>query len=78
MDIMASTSEILKNGMQCLKENLGDIGAEQFIAAILSEKLDYTKWQREYFDKITSEQFDKNLTDYVNEHEHKGSANIII
>lgn len=41
-----STIEVLNNGMQCLIENMGIIGAEQFISAIIREKFDYTKWQR--------------------------------
>ena len=32
---------------------MGIVEAEHFISAIIREKFDYTKWQREYFDSKT-------------------------
>jgi len=48
-----STVEILNRGMRCLTEQMGIVEAEHFISAIIREKFDYTKWQREYFDVKT-------------------------
>lgn len=48
-----STVEILNRGMRCLTEQMGIVEAEHFISAIIREKFDYTKWQREYFDAKT-------------------------
>ena len=48
-----STVEILNRGMRCLTEQMGIVEAEHFISAIIREKFDYTKWQREYFDSKT-------------------------
>lgn len=48
-----STVEILSRGMKCLTEQMGIVEAEHFVSAIIREKFDYTKWQREYFDAKT-------------------------
>ena len=42
--------------MKCLTDQMCIVEAEQFIATIIREKFDYTKWQREYFDAITPEE----------------------
>lgn len=54
--MMTSTAEIMNRGMKCLTEQMGIVEAEQFISAIIREKFDYTKWQREYFDTKTPEE----------------------
>ena len=51
-----NTVELLNRGMECLVDNLGPIEAETFISIVIREKFDYTKWQREYFDRIPKEQ----------------------
>ena len=45
-----STAEIMSRGMKCLMEQLGVVDAERFVATVIREKFDYTRWQREYFD----------------------------
>lgn len=45
-----STAEIMSKGMKCLMEQLGVVDAERFVATVIREKFDYTRWQREYFD----------------------------
>ena len=47
-----ATIELLSRGMECLIQALGVVEAEYFIAAVQKERFDYTKWQREYFDKM--------------------------
>ena len=47
-----ATIELLSRGMECLVESMGVVEAEYFIAAVRRERFDYTKWQREYFDKM--------------------------
>ncbi len=37
-------------------EQMGIVEAEHFISAIIREKFDYTKWQRDYFDAKTPEE----------------------
>jgi hypothetical protein len=41
---------ILKKGMKCLRENLDLIEFEIFIAALLKNTYDYTKWRQGYFE----------------------------
>ena len=47
-----TVSENLDRGMRCLVQNLGVVEAEQFVANILRERADYTKWQQQYFDSL--------------------------
>ena len=78
MDASLSSSELLKNGMQCLTEKLGIINAERFISIIIKEQFDYTKWQKTYFDNIKPQNFDSELLKHSEENPHKGKAKKIL
>jgi hypothetical protein len=44
------TDTVLKNtGMKILVEKLGKVEAERFIALVIREPFDYTRWQRDVF-----------------------------
>ena len=43
---MITDNEIKIKGFRVLFESLGEVEAERFIALILREPFDYTKWQR--------------------------------
>ena len=58
------TVELIERGMQCLIKGLGDVEAEQFIAAINREKFDYTEWQRNFFNNISAEEFNAAAVEY--------------
>lgn len=60
-----ATIELLSRGMECLVESMGVVEAEYFIAAVRRERFDYTKWQREYFDKMDLETFVNNAKIYT-------------
>lgn len=53
----ASTAEIIDRGINCLVEELGVVEAERFIAALLREKSDYTRWRQRYFADASSDVF---------------------
>ena len=62
----AATVELMTRGMECLVKNMGIVEAESFIAAILRERFDYTKWHKEYFTQDESvEKFLQNATFYA-------------
>ena len=63
-----NTAEILDRGMQCLITNMGNIDAEKFLSAVMREKFDYTKWQREYFDSMGPGEFHDNALEYAQTH----------
>ena len=44
---------LMDKGMKCLVEALGEVGAERFIAKLIREPFDYTKWQRDLFSGMT-------------------------
>ena len=64
-NIPQSTVEILSRGMDCLINAMGVVDAEYFIATVQRERFDYTKWQREYFDKIDLYTFVENAVSYA-------------
>jgi pantoate kinase len=65
---MRNTEIIIKEGMKCLLNNLGDIETEIFIANLRRERFDYTKWQKEYFKDIQLEDFLEKAARYDKEH----------
>ena len=64
---MISNMEIMNQGMSCLLENLGTVGTEQFISVIMREKFDYTKWQQQRFDNVSSNEFQEAAIAYEKE-----------
>ena len=69
-----STAEVMSRGMQCLTEGLGVVEAERFISVIIREQMDYTKWQRQFFDAMAPGEFGKKALEYAKEHPFKGKA----
>ena len=69
-----STVEIMNKGMKCLTEHMGIVEAERFISKIIQEKFDYTKWQREYFDRKSPEEISKEASAYEKTHPYTGEA----
>lgn len=65
---MASNAEIMNKGFNCLLEKLGVVETEQFISTIIREKFDYTKWQQERFDNVSSEEFHRDAVAFEEEH----------
>lgn len=47
------TSAIMSAGMRVLRETLGTIEAEIFIANISNSKTDYTKWREDLWEDLT-------------------------
>ena len=76
MDMNAT--EVMEQGMRCLVDNIGIVEAERFIAVIMQEKFDYTKWQRDYFDKISSAELEAEVARFNETHPYRGNAKIII
>jgi hypothetical protein len=53
---MITDTEIKIKGFRVLLESLGEVEAERFIALIMREPFDYTKWQRSLLtDKTVAE-----------------------
>ena len=69
-----STAEIMSRGMKCLMEQLGVVDAERFVATVIREKFDYTRWQREYFDKKSPEEISWEAEVFEQENPYMGNA----
>lgn len=66
--MMNSTTDIMERGISCLLEKLGTIETERFIATIIRERFDYTKWRREYFGEATIEELNTAAMNYDSAH----------
>ena len=69
-----STAEIMSRGMKCLMEQLGVVEAERFVATVIREKFDYTRWQRDYFDGKTPEEIRQEAEAFEQRNPYSGSA----
>ncbi|MCR4293315.1 MAG: hypothetical protein NUV76_10615 [Candidatus Kuenenia sp.] len=57
-------SEIKMAGFELLRNNLGIVEAEKFIALIQREKFDYTKWRENLFNGLSGEEISKNAMEF--------------
>ena len=55
-----------KQGINVLLENLGEVETERFIALLLREPFDYTKWQENLLVDMTGEEISKKAMEYYN------------
>ncbi len=74
----ANKADILSRGMEILSKEMGSDEAEQFIFRMKTEKFDYTKWQRDYFDRKTREEMDSEMDAYFVEHPDREKNTTII
>lgn len=63
-----STAEIMDKGISCLLKNLGAVETERFISVIIREKFDYTRWRAQYFDDMSTEEFNSAAVNYAKAH----------
>ena len=70
----SSMNELMCRGMECLTETLGVVEAERFISLVIRERFDYTKWQREYFDKMPPGAVQAQALAYGKAHPYTGPA----
>ena len=70
----SSTAEIMNKGMKCLMEQLGVVEAERFVATVIREKFDYTRWQRDYFAEKTPEEISREAEAFELENPYQGDA----
>ena len=75
--IEKNTFELADAGMACLTEKFGPVGAEAFIALVLREKLDYTKWRKTYYGGMNPGEFHEKALAYAKEHPYTGDAEVI-
>ena len=61
------TDTVLKSeGINILIKNLGKVDAERFIALLIKEPFDYTKWQEGLMEDLSVREVSKNAMDYRN------------
>jgi len=64
----------MSKGMNCLTEHLGIVEAERFVATVIREKFDYTRWQREYFDGMSPEVISREAEKFETDEPYTGNA----
>lgn len=72
-----STMEIMHRGMRVLIDAMGVVEAEQFVSLIIRERFDYTKWQRDHFDKMPSDDLMAAAVRFEHEHPYSGSGKVL-
>ena len=60
--------------MKCLMEQLGVVEAERFVATVIRERFDYTRWQRDYFSEKTPEEISREAEAFELENSYLGNA----
>jgi len=45
-----------RNAVKCLVDNFGIVHTERFIALIIKEPFDYTEWQKDLFNDMTTDE----------------------
>ena len=73
-----STADVLSKGMNALIESLGIIEAEHFISIVNRERFDYTKWQREYFDRMAPDELMEKAVQFSKAHPFQGKKAKIV
>ena len=64
---MMNHTVLMEKGMKCLIQNLGEVNAERFIAQIIREPFDYTKWQYDLFEEMSIEEISSAAVKYCEE-----------
>lgn len=62
------TSAIMTAGMKLLRENLGLIECEIFIANIKQDRFDYTEWRENLYEDISLDELLNSASLYMKEH----------
>lgn len=63
---MKTDSVIKVEGMNILLQNLGKVDAERFIALLIREPFDYTKWQEGMFKELSVRELSKLASEFSN------------
>ena len=61
-------SAIMTAGMKLLRENLGLIECEIFLANIKQERFDYTEWRENLYEDMSLDDLVNNAAFYMKEH----------
>lgn len=64
----SNTVELVNRGFRCLRDGLGDLETEEFIAIIIRERFDYTKWSQTLFENMSIDEINKAAAQYEKEH----------
>lgn len=65
MNNIMNDDVVIERGFQSLIDALGVVNAERFIAIMNRKKQNYDEWREEYFDKMTTEEYKKELFDFA-------------
>jgi hypothetical protein len=68
---MMTDTEIRVKGVAALSSTLGAVEAERFIALILREPFDYTRWQRNLFEGLSVAELSSAATRRRNQKKNK-------
>lgn len=61
-----NNAEVMERGITCLLKGIGSVETERFISLLSQESFDYTEWQRNHFDMVSSDEFYHAAVEYEN------------
>ena len=58
-------ASVIEKGMRSLVDTLGVVDAERFISIMNRKKQSYEEWRKDYFDKMTEDEYRQELFDFA-------------
>jgi len=55
-----------QNAVKCLVENFGVVDTERFVSLMIKEPFDYTKWQRDLYNDMSTDELFNAASDWKN------------
>ncbi|MCL2019575.1 MAG: hypothetical protein FWG70_07435 [Oscillospiraceae bacterium] len=72
------TSAIMTAGMRLLREYLGSVECEIFIANIKQDRFDYTEWRENLYEDMSLDELLNSAATYMREHPELVPPNAVI
>ena len=73
-----SKEELYSQGMKVLHDFFGVVNAEVFISLVKNDNYDYTQWRRDYYGKMTPEEYFDDVRRFAKTHPYKGNPSTVL
>ena len=65
---------VMERGIQCLMKELGPVNTAKFIVSIQANDFDYTEWRKNYFENISTDDYNNAAIEFDKKHPFVGKA----
>ena len=73
-----SSAMVINRCMDLLRTHVGVVDAERFLFYVRSDDFDYTRWQKEHYDKMSPDELKQMMAAHSKEHPFDGKKAVII